>query len=234
MERKEYLDKATSKIFNYKAKKEVEQELSAHIDDRRDGFADIESDERSAEERAVEAMGDAELIYEELGELHNDFYNPAFDIIYTVILGGAMAGLYYLLEKFVVGDPGVASLMLSALFLPPFLVTVIFSAINIIFKSLEFPDTTLFYLILASLAISVYLIIRYFSTLKGVFLYDDTLEIEDASITKKEYRTFYVSRIVSVDWVGDFRKAHHSSYSVGITQGMRIFLLVLYFLQESL
>lgn len=122
MERKEYLDKATSKIFNYKAKKEVEQELSAHIDDRRDGFADIESDERSAEERAVEAMGDAELIYEELGELHNDFYNPAFDIIYTVILGGAMAGLYYLLEKFVVGDPGVASLMLSALFLPLFFV----------------------------------------------------------------------------------------------------------------
>lgn len=122
MERKEYLDKATSKIFNYKAKKEVGQELSAHIDDRRESFAHIESDEQSAEERAVESMGDAELIYEELGELHNNFYNPVFDIIYTVILGGAMAGLYYLLDKFVVGDPGVASLMLSALFLPLFFV----------------------------------------------------------------------------------------------------------------
>ncbi len=118
--------------------------------------------------------------------------------------------------------------VISALLLPPFLVFFVYYLINVIFKSLEFPDETIAYLFFGAFIFSIFYIIRYFVTLKGVFLYDDTLEIEDASITKKEYRIFDVSRIVSIEWVGLYRKAPHASYSVGFTQQHRLFLILRY------
>lgn len=118
MKKQEYLDNATSKIYNKSVKNEVKQELGSHIDERKSFLLSINYDDQTAEEKSVDAMGDAELVVEDFGELHNDFYNPIWDIIYTVLLGGLLFGWYYLIKKYIVGDPGVVSVIFSALFLP--------------------------------------------------------------------------------------------------------------------
>lgn len=114
MSKKDYLDSATKKIVQSAAKKMVEDELGVHIDEKQDFFEEIEYDEQAAEIKAVEAMGDASLVTDDFGEIHNDFYNPAADIIYIVIWSGFLVGLYFLLKKYVFGDGGAVSLLLSA------------------------------------------------------------------------------------------------------------------------
>lgn len=114
MSKKDYLDSATKKIVHSTAKKMVEEELGVHIDEKQDFFEEIDYDEQAAESKAVEAMGDASLVTEDFGEIHNDFYNPAGDIIYLVMFSALLAGLYFLLKKYVFGDGGAVSFVLSA------------------------------------------------------------------------------------------------------------------------
>lgn len=117
MSKKDYLNSATKKIVHSAAKKMVEEELGVHIDEKQDFFEEIDYDEQTAENKAVEAMGDASLVTDDFGEIHNDFYNPAADMIYLLIWSGLLVGLYFLLKNYVFGDAGAVSFILSAFLL---------------------------------------------------------------------------------------------------------------------
>jgi len=71
MRKEEYINEVISKIENKKARREVEKELSAHIDDRILYYTDAGYDEQTATEKAMEHMGKAEDIAEKMGKIHN-------------------------------------------------------------------------------------------------------------------------------------------------------------------
>lgn len=114
MNKKEYLSEVTKKIFNTSAKEMVSGELEVHIDERTDYYKEIGYDDRASEEKAAEAMGEAETVAEQFAQLHNTFYNPVFDIIFLIAWGCALAGIYYLAENYAFGDEGMASVLLGA------------------------------------------------------------------------------------------------------------------------
>ena len=117
MKKEEYIKKATGKIFVSSRKVRVTRELGDHITKRIEWFSDIGYDAQTSEEKAVEAMGDAELIADELGKIHNYFYNPLPDIAAVLIGAGALGGMYYLLQKYVFFDLGALALIFCALFI---------------------------------------------------------------------------------------------------------------------
>ncbi|MCH5321006.1 MAG: hypothetical protein J1E36_04545 [Eubacterium sp.] len=114
MDKKDYLGKVTEKIFDVNAKNMVTTELEGHIDERIDFYKEIGYDDQDSEEKAAYAMGDTDTVAAQFGELHNDFYNPVFDIVFLVIWAGLLVGIYYLLQKYVFIDIGLSSLLLSA------------------------------------------------------------------------------------------------------------------------
>ena len=71
MKRDEYISAVISQIQNKKARTEVERELSAHIDDRISYYTDAGWDEETANEKAMEHMGEPEKVSEEMGKIHN-------------------------------------------------------------------------------------------------------------------------------------------------------------------
>jgi len=113
MGKKEYLDASTAKIFNSDAKVMVTTELESHIDERTDSFREIGYDDETSEQKATQLMGETDTVAAQFGELHNDFYNPVFDIIYFVVWTGLLGGLFYLFKEYVFGDCGLSSLLLS-------------------------------------------------------------------------------------------------------------------------
>lgn len=111
MNEKDYLNKATEKIFVASEKEKVKNELFDHIEMRKDFYKDIGYDDEAAEEKASEAMGDAEEISSVLGELHSIYYNPLGDIIFTLLWLALLGGGFFLSRKYLFGDPGVLSLL---------------------------------------------------------------------------------------------------------------------------
>lgn len=116
MSKKDYISSASKKIYNYNEKKSVEDELDSHISEKIAYWTEIGYDDETAEQKALESMGDAELICDELGELHNDSYSPTLDIVYISIWAVVLSGIYFLLNKFIFGDAGAISLDISAIF----------------------------------------------------------------------------------------------------------------------
>lgn len=114
MSKKEYIDRATEKIYDFHSKKSVSAELEQHIDEKTDFLVEIGYDADASEDKATEAMGDAEEVCTQFGELHNSFYNPFLDIALTVITGGILGALYYLLSQYAFDDGAMAGAVLSA------------------------------------------------------------------------------------------------------------------------
>ena len=114
MNKKDYLGKATEKIYNSGAKKIVSTELESHIDERINFYKEIGYDDQASEEKAACAMGDTDTVAVQFGELHNDFYNPAADIIFLLIWFGLLGGVFYLLKQYVFYDVGLYALILGA------------------------------------------------------------------------------------------------------------------------
>lgn len=71
MRKEEYINEVISKIENNKARREVEKELSAHIDDRISYYTDAGWDEETANEKAVEQMGSPEKTASEFDKLYS-------------------------------------------------------------------------------------------------------------------------------------------------------------------
>ena len=117
MDKKDYLSQATKKIYNSSARMAVAEELSEHIDEKQEFFESIDYEQDAASSKAVEAMGEAELVSDYFGELHNETYNPLFDIALFAIWMGILFGIYYLLQKFIFSDGGSISLMYGSVFI---------------------------------------------------------------------------------------------------------------------
>jgi len=70
LSRYKWLNAATSKIRFPPDRKQVQQELTGHIEDLRDHYAAEGLDEEAAEAAALSAMGDPEAIADDLGRIH--------------------------------------------------------------------------------------------------------------------------------------------------------------------
>ena len=71
MRKEEYIQEVISRIENKRAKIEVEKELSAHIDDRISYYTDAGWDKETANEKALEHMGEAKEIGEQMALVHS-------------------------------------------------------------------------------------------------------------------------------------------------------------------
>ncbi len=115
MKKDRYLKEATKKIYNFNEKQDVNTELAAHIEERTDFYKEIGYDEERADEMACESMGDAELVCDDFGRLHNTSQNPTPDLIVFALVAAAHAGAYWLLEKYAFSDSGLISLILGTI-----------------------------------------------------------------------------------------------------------------------
>ena len=70
MRKEEYINEVISKIENKKARREVEKELSAHIDDRISYYTDAGYDEETANIKAMEHMGEPENVGVQMASLY--------------------------------------------------------------------------------------------------------------------------------------------------------------------
>ncbi len=112
MGKKDYIEKITNKIFDTKIKEALQQEVEYHIDEKEMFFEEIGYDNIAAEEKAVEAMGDVDTVAEQFGKIHNEFYNPFFDIVFLVLWGAALFAIYYALNEYIFGNSAGISLLL--------------------------------------------------------------------------------------------------------------------------
>lgn len=71
LSRYQWLNEATSKIYFPPDRKQVQQELSNHMEDLRERYMDTGLDAEAAENAAVEAMGDPGAIAADLGRIHS-------------------------------------------------------------------------------------------------------------------------------------------------------------------
>ena len=115
MDIKDYIKDATSKIFDTKEKKKVTLELTDHILNHKEFNEEIGYDADKAEEMAVEKMGEGTEIAEELGNLHNDFYTPVWDIVFTVIWLAILGGAYYMLKEHIFDDIAAVPITLGTI-----------------------------------------------------------------------------------------------------------------------
>lgn len=104
MSLKDYIKSATSKIFGIKEKESVSLELTDHILCKQEYYEDIGYEQGISEEKAVEEMGDSLEIADYLGSIHNDFYNPIFDIIGFAVWAMLLVGSYLLMHRFILDD----------------------------------------------------------------------------------------------------------------------------------
>lgn len=115
MNEKEFLKQATSQIYSFRKKQVIAAELHDHILLKEQRFEEMGYTEEQAEEKAVDAMGDAEEIAKDLAELHKSKFNW-IDFLVFLIAIAAISAAHYLLSGYAFGDPGVISLLVCGIF----------------------------------------------------------------------------------------------------------------------
>lgn len=96
MNRKEYLEKVSAGINDDKVKHALEQELDDHICSNEKYWLEIGYDGEEAELKALNAMGDAEPVAEQLGRVHNhNNIRIGRDILFFLI--AILSGLVYMI-----------------------------------------------------------------------------------------------------------------------------------------
>ncbi|MBR5428474.1 MAG: hypothetical protein IK118_09010 [Clostridia bacterium] len=81
MTKKEYVEKAVSGIKSKSLRREIEEELSDHLDELTQLWIGRGFDEAAAEQKAVEEMGAPEKTAEELGNLHSGLFPVVIKIL---------------------------------------------------------------------------------------------------------------------------------------------------------
>ena len=82
MNENDYLDKATEKIKGKKKRQAVYNELLDHFELKINRFEKIGFNQNISESKTLKAMGDADTVAEQFAMLHNEFYNPVFDVVF--------------------------------------------------------------------------------------------------------------------------------------------------------
>lgn len=72
MDKKKYIESITSRLTNDKVKKALEEELSDHIEAKEEYWQEIGYDKKQAEEMAIDAMGDAEPVGEQMNRVYRE------------------------------------------------------------------------------------------------------------------------------------------------------------------
>lgn len=112
----QYIKDATSKIFMPKAKEEVSLELTDHILNKQKYWEDIGYESEISEGKAVEEMGDSVDIADYLASIHNDFYSPAFELIWFIIFAIISIGSYFVMKKFIFNDASAVPIIIGFVF----------------------------------------------------------------------------------------------------------------------
>lgn len=115
MNEKEFLQQATSKIYSFRKKQIIANELHDHIQLKKKRFEEAGYTEEQAEEKAVDNMGDADEIAKALAELHRSRFNW-IDLLALLITLAVICAAHYLLNGYAFGDPGVISLLICGIF----------------------------------------------------------------------------------------------------------------------
>ena len=87
LERYKWLNTATAKIRFGPDRKAVQRELEAHLDDAKERHTAAGLPEDEAEAAVLEAMGDPEVIAEELGRLHRPWLGYLWRASQIVLAG---------------------------------------------------------------------------------------------------------------------------------------------------
>ena len=114
MTERDWLDKATAKIFFRPDRKAVRRELEAHLEDLREASGLEES-------AALEAMGDPEAVAEELGRLHRPWLGYLWRLSQIALIGAA--AVYVLLLALLAARPGYSYRVLPGMRLYNYLQT---------------------------------------------------------------------------------------------------------------
>ena len=94
MTSKEYIEKVVSGIRNNSERREVEEELNAHLDELTELWRNRGLDESDAEIKAVEEMGSPDSVAEGLMKLHSTFryvVSKTFSVLLTICWAGLAA-----------------------------------------------------------------------------------------------------------------------------------------------
>ncbi len=113
MTKKEYIEKAVSGIRSKTERREVEEELSMHIDEltelwRRRGY-----DEAAAEEEAVKDMGYPETTAEELRAVHAGTFGDVVEVLVWIGIGLLCVALFPLAYSFILVASDLFSMPLN-------------------------------------------------------------------------------------------------------------------------
>lgn len=85
MDKKEYIDKVMSFVKNKAYKYDIEQEILSHISDREEFYIEAGFDEKTATEKAINQMGNPDLLGERMNKLHKNTFALAGCIFLLVV-----------------------------------------------------------------------------------------------------------------------------------------------------
>lgn len=113
MKIKEYINAVTAKIFATKEREAVSLELEDHIKCNKSFYEEIGYDDEISEDKAVDEMGAADEISSYITTLHNDLYNPIFDLIGFGVWAFALIASYMFLRNLVFNDVTAAPISIG-------------------------------------------------------------------------------------------------------------------------
>lgn len=99
MQINEFLDNVCEKIRYKPIRGEIREELENHIEEKKDMYIEYGVEEKLAEEKAIEQMGDAEEIGAKLDKIHK----PRLDwktLVFVLALVAIGIVVYYLRQKY--------------------------------------------------------------------------------------------------------------------------------------
>lgn len=95
MDRQEYLNKILEQIDNKTLQKEIEKEMSAHIDDREQYYRDCGYDGETAAAKAVERMGSPEAAADGFSKVHKNYRRVTVTLTVLSLLSSVVAFMLF-------------------------------------------------------------------------------------------------------------------------------------------
>ncbi len=153
MNKKEYLDCACGKIRDKKTRARVREEMESHIEERAEEYRREGFPAEEAEQKAVEQMGSAERVSEDLGVLHSFFpkrhiFRAIVFLIFGIVFSSFIVDIEGTYVRLIVNSIGSALILFALLLLKggnkklfaAFWIYVAFFAVSVVFKSVQMTE----------------------------------------------------------------------------------------------